>query len=118
MQSCRHGPTIRLPLRKQTSPGFRLIGSKTTDGCSILPTRDRFRPTLVGLRESVMWCRGHRQLVDLLLHALPIGRAQLVLLELAGRSACEFGAKLHRRRALVVGNQLTAVIDQIALSGL
>ena len=45
------------------------------------------------------------------------GLAQLELLQLAGRRARELVAELDARRALVVREQLTAVVDELALGG-
>src|SRR5207247_6289213 len=50
--------------------------------------------------------------------ALPVRAAELELLELAGGGARELGAEFDRRRALVVGEMVTGMRDELRLARL
>src|SRR5439155_20437650 len=81
--------------------------------------------TWVSRTKASRWSRSaavvvilERGLVDLAVAALPVGLAQLELLELARGGAGEGVAQLHRRRALEVGQPFAGELDQRALVGL
>src|SRR5438128_9864783 len=81
--------------------------------------------TCVSRTKASRWSRSaavvvilERGLVDLAVAALPVGLAQLELLELARGGAGEGVAQLDRRRAFEVGEPFTGEFHQRGLVGL
>src|SRR5215207_6585357 len=69
-------------------------------------------------RRAVLFARPEAALVHVAAASRPVRRAQVLLEDLAARVAGQRVDPLHRRRALVLGELLAAVLDQLLLGHL